>query len=55
MLLELVLAQLGEVKEEECVIPLRTAQFFALSFQQSCKAVLALSSVSTANEQVIIF
>lgn len=53
-LLELVLDQLGEVKEEDCVIPLRTAQFLALSFQHSCKAVLALSSVLSADEQVII-
>ncbi|MCI4389111.1 hypothetical protein PGIGA_G00093990 [Pangasianodon gigas] len=52
-LLELVLAQLGEVKEEDCVIPLRTAQFFALSFRHSCKAVLALSSVSSADEQAL--
>lgn len=53
-LLELVITQLGEVKEEDCVIPLRTAQFFTLSFQHSCKAVLTLSSVSSADEQVII-
>ncbi|XP_060759205.1 ataxin-10 isoform X2 [Neoarius graeffei] len=52
-LLELVLDQLGEVKEDDCVIPLKTAQFLALSFQNSCKAVLALSSVSSADEQAL--
>ncbi|XP_053506272.1 ataxin-10 [Ictalurus furcatus] len=53
-LLELVITQLGEVKEEDCVIPLRTAQFFTLSFQHSCKAVLTLSSVSSADEQALV-
>ncbi|KAI5094051.1 ataxin-10, partial [Silurus meridionalis] len=52
-LLELVMAHLGESKEEECVIPLKTAQFFALSFQHSCRAVLSLSSVSSADEQAL--
>ncbi|KAF5899747.1 ataxin-10 isoform X1, partial [Clarias magur] len=52
-LLELVSAHLGEVKEDECVIPLRTAQFFALSFQHNCKAVLSLSSVSSTDEQAL--
>ncbi|KAF4079709.1 hypothetical protein AMELA_G00181340 [Ameiurus melas] len=52
-LLEVVVTQLGDVKEEDCVIPLRTGQFFALSFQHSCKAVLTLSSVSSADEQAL--
>ncbi|TSK13247.1 Ataxin-10 [Bagarius yarrelli] len=51
--LDLVLAQLGEVKTDDCVIPLRTSQFFAWSFQQSCKTVLVLSSSSSADEQVL--
>ncbi|XP_062852091.1 ataxin-10 isoform X2 [Trichomycterus rosablanca] len=52
-LLELVSAHLGEREDEEDVIPLRTAQFLASCFQQSCKAVLTLSSVSSSDEQAL--
>ncbi|XP_026858014.2 ataxin-10 isoform X1 [Electrophorus electricus] len=50
-LLELILAQLGEGKEEDCLIPPRTAQILASYFQNSCKSVLSLSSASSANDQ----
>ncbi|KAL7828000.1 hypothetical protein AOLI_G00311520 [Acnodon oligacanthus] len=49
-LLELILAQLGEGKEDS-LIPLRTAQFLASCFQHSCRAVLSLSSLSSDDDQ----
>ncbi|XP_036433407.1 ataxin-10 isoform X1 [Colossoma macropomum] len=49
-LLELILAQLGEGKEDS-LIPLRTAQFLVSCFQHSCRVVLSLSSVSSDDDQ----
>uniref|UniRef100_W5K945 Ataxin-10 n=1 Tax=Astyanax mexicanus TaxID=7994 RepID=W5K945_ASTMX len=49
-LLDLISAQLGEGKED-CLIPLKTAQFLATCFQHSCRDVLSLSSVSSADDQ----
>ncbi|XP_072529250.1 ataxin-10 isoform X2 [Salminus brasiliensis] len=51
-LLDLVSAQLGEGKED-CLVPLRTAQFLATCFQHSCKDVLALSSDVSADDQAL--
>ncbi|XP_076861079.1 ataxin-10 isoform X2 [Brachyhypopomus gauderio] len=52
-LLELILAQLGEDKEETCLIPPRTSQFLASCFQSSCKMALSLSSASSVNDQAL--
>ncbi|XP_036433408.1 ataxin-10 isoform X2 [Colossoma macropomum] len=51
-LLELILAQLGEGKEDS-LIPLRTAQFLVSCFQHSCRVVLSLSSVSSDDDQAL--
>ncbi|XP_051546420.1 ataxin-10-like [Myxocyprinus asiaticus] len=51
-LLELILAQLGVGEEEkESLIPLSAAQFLASCFNSHCRAVLSLSSQSSADDQ----
>ncbi|KAI2665377.1 Ataxin-10 [Labeo rohita] len=49
-LLELMLAQLGVVEEENCLMPLSVAQFLASCFTDHCKAVLTLSSESSDDQ-----
>ncbi|XP_066525712.1 ataxin-10 isoform X2 [Hoplias malabaricus] len=51
-LLDLLLAQLGEGKEDS-LIPLRTAQFLGSCFQHSCTAVLSLSCSSSDDNQAL--
>ncbi|XP_059366463.1 ataxin-10-like [Carassius carassius] len=53
-LLELILAQLGVVEEENCLMPLSTAQFLASCFSDHCRAVLTLSSESSDDQEAMI-
>lgn len=52
-LLELMLAHLDVGEEEkDSLIPLSLAEFLASCFTDHCKAVLSLTSESTADDQV---
>uniref|UniRef100_A0A8C1WMJ0 Ataxin-10 n=1 Tax=Cyprinus carpio TaxID=7962 RepID=A0A8C1WMJ0_CYPCA len=53
-LLELILAQLGVVEEENCVMPLSIAQFLASCFTDHCSAVLTLSSESSDDQEAMV-
>ncbi|XP_042597255.1 ataxin-10-like [Cyprinus carpio] len=52
-LLELILAQLGVVEEENCVM-LSIAQFLASCFTDHCSAVLTLSSESSDDQEAMV-
>ncbi|XP_052411256.1 ataxin-10-like [Carassius gibelio] len=53
-LLELILAQLGVVEEENCLMPLSTAQFLASCFSDHCRSVLTLSSESSDDQEAMV-
>ncbi|XP_043092633.1 ataxin-10 [Puntigrus tetrazona] len=53
-LLELILAQLGVVEEESSLMPLNAAQFLASCFTDHCRAVLALSSESSGDQEAMV-
>uniref|UniRef100_A0A671L567 Ataxin-10 n=1 Tax=Sinocyclocheilus anshuiensis TaxID=1608454 RepID=A0A671L567_9TELE len=53
-LLELILAQLGVVEEENCLMPLSAAQFLASCFTDHCRAVLTLSSESSDDQEALV-
>uniref|UniRef100_A0A8C1J297 Ataxin-10 n=1 Tax=Cyprinus carpio TaxID=7962 RepID=A0A8C1J297_CYPCA len=53
-LLELILAQLGVTEDENCLMPLSTAQFLASCFTDHCRAVLTLSSESSDDQEAMV-
>ncbi|XP_026089297.1 ataxin-10-like [Carassius auratus] len=53
-LLELILAQLGVIEEENCLMPLSTAQFLASCFSDHCRSVLTLSSESSDDQEAMV-